>query len=66
MADSTHPIESCTDRECSEHRFDVYAALLGVADAWHDSLPSEPLTRRDDLETAFTAIARLAAREVFG
>lgn len=58
--------ESCTEPHCPEHRFDLYAALVGVADAWVDSLPQEPLNRRRDVEAAFHAVARLAAAEVFG
>jgi hypothetical protein len=59
-------VHSCTDPNCGHHRFDLYAALIGVADAWIDSLPQEPLSRRPDLEAAFHAVARLAAAEVFG
>lgn len=56
--------QSCTDPSCHHHRFDLYAALVGVADAWHDSLPQEAANRPRDLEVAFVAVARLAAVEV--
>lgn len=70
MADDTPTpctaTHSCTDQTCPEHRFDLYAALVGVADAWYESLPQEPLNRRSDVIAAFDAVAKLAAAEVFG
>lgn len=58
-------VQSCTDPDCPDHRFDLYSALLGVADAWFDSLPSEPLRHRSTMSDAFLAVAALAAAEVF-
>ena len=57
-------IQACTDPACELHRFDIYSALIGVADAWLDSLPD--LDRRDPGVTAkaFVLIAQLAADEV--
>lgn len=53
--------ESCTDRECHYHRFDLYSAMVGVADAWLMTLGMhEPETARK----AFLAVADLAASEV--
>lgn len=57
--------ESCTDRACEGHRFDLYSAMIGLADDWWTSLPSEPLRHRQTMSDAFMAVARLAAAEVF-
>lgn len=65
MTDDNHSTcqasESCTDPACDWHRFDLYAAMIGVADAWADSLGSvdTAVARK-----AFLAVAELAAVEV--
>lgn len=65
MTDDNHSTcqasESCPDAACDWHRFDLYAALVGVADAWMGSLETaDPTTTR----RAFLAVAELAAVEV--
>lgn len=64
--DNPTPVDAVESPTSDDLRFDIYSALVGVADAWFESLPMEPLRHRSDLEAAFTHIARLAAAEVFG
>ena len=59
-------VESCRDPECNWHRFDLFAALLVAADAFHSSLSMHGLGIPPEGRRAFTAVAELAAAEVFG
>lgn len=65
MTDSTHSAcqatESCTDPACQTHRFDLYSAMVGVADAWMLTLG---MHEADTARRAFMAVAELAASEV--
>ena len=61
----SRPIEHDPGDEGAEHRFDLYGAMVNLADAWSDSLPGGPLRLPSSMSDAFLAVARLAAAEVF-
>ena len=55
------------DSRADDPRFDLYDRLVALADEWVDSMPPGPDARalRPTRRAAFSAVAELAAAEVF-
>lgn len=64
MLQRNHPLLAEWRNYAEDDPFDLYRALLEVADAWVDSMAPTTSTSAD-MHAAFVAVAKLAAGEAF-